>query len=128
MSLIRAANAVQAELEQALGGHSLSIAKLNVLNRLAEAGEPLSLSELATRLRCVRSNVTQLIDRLESEGLVRREGDPRDRRSIRALLTGAGRARQRVGAQELERVESKAAELLAERDRVALSRALEALQ
>ena len=128
LSLIWAAHSVQEELEQALQRHSLSIAKLNVLSRLAEAGEPLSLSELASRLNCVRSNVTQLVDRLEAEGLVRREADPSDRRSIRAVLTPAGRARQRVGVQELEGAESRVAGLLARCDREALGRALEALR
>ena len=128
ISLIWAAHSVQESLEQALQRHSLSIAKLNVLSRLAESGEPLSLSELASRLNCVRSNVTQLVDRLEAEGMVRREADPLDRRSIRAVLTASGRARQRVGAQELESAESRVATLLAQHDRAALQRALEALR
>lgn len=128
ISLIWAAHSVQEDLEEALERHSLSIAKLNVLSRLAESGEPLSLSELAARLNCVRSNVTQLVDRLEAEGLVRREADPSDRRSIRAVITAAGRARQRVGALELESAESKVANLLSQHDRAALQRALEALR
>ena len=128
ISLIWAAHSVQESLEQALQRHSLSIAKLNVLSRLAESGEPLSLSELASRLNCVRSNVTQLVDRLEAEGMVRREADPLDRRSIRAVLTASGRARQRVGAQELESAESRVGGLLAQHDRAALQRALEALR
>jgi DNA-binding MarR family transcriptional regulator len=44
-------------------------------------------------MACVRSNMTQLIDRLEADKLVRRVADPGDRRSIRAELTQEGRGR-----------------------------------
>jgi len=58
---------------------------------LAEAEEPLLLSELAEHEGCVRSNITQLVDRLEKDGLVRRRADLGDGRSVRAVLTPAGR-------------------------------------
>ena len=67
-ALLKAAAAIEARLEDALGSAGLSLPKLGVLSQLAEAGEPLPLSELAGRLSCVRSNMTQLMDRLEAEG------------------------------------------------------------
>jgi DNA-binding MarR family transcriptional regulator len=69
----------------------LSLAKLAALHQLTRAGESLPLGQLAERLACVKSNVTQLIDRLEADGLVSRAGDPNDRRSRLAVLTVAGR-------------------------------------
>ena len=39
----------------------------------------------------MKSNVTQLVDRLEADGLVSRAADPNDRRSRLAVLTSAGR-------------------------------------
>jgi DNA-binding MarR family transcriptional regulator len=39
----------------------------------------------------VKSNVTQLVDRLEADGFVAREPDPHDRRTRLAVLTAAGR-------------------------------------
>jgi len=42
-------------------------------------------------LACVKSNVTQLVDRLEADGLVERAPDPNDRRSRLAMLTERGR-------------------------------------
>jgi DNA-binding MarR family transcriptional regulator len=45
----------------------------------------------------VRSNITQLVDRLAAEKLVVRSDDPHDRRSVRAELTAEGRARQAAG-------------------------------
>ena len=89
-SLLGAAQVVEARLEAALGGVGLSLAKAGVLRYLAEAREPLPLSELAKHQKCVRSNITQLVDRLERDGLVRRRADPADRRSVRAALTPRG--------------------------------------
>ncbi len=104
-SLIGAARAVEDQIEGALSDHGLSMAKLGVLTKLVEAGEPLTLGEIAARLSCVRSNVTQLIDRLEADSLVRRIDDPNDRRSIRAELTQEGRTRQAAGAEALMAVQ-----------------------
>src|SRR5947209_20072781 len=39
---------------------------------------PLSMRELAERMRCHPSNITGLVDRLEARGLVARIPDPRD--------------------------------------------------
>ncbi len=127
-SLLQAAHAVENRLEAALEKVHLSGAKFGALTCLVEAGEPLSLSELAARLVCVRSNITQLVDRLEADGLVRRVEDPEDRRSVRAALTPLGRERQALGARQIERVQAKLAKTLSGLDRDALERALEEFQ
>jgi DNA-binding MarR family transcriptional regulator len=101
LGLIGAAHAVEARLESALEPLGLSLAKFGVLSRLVEAGEPLPLGTLAERLACVRSNITQLVDRLEAEKLVARLPDPEDRRSIRAHVTSEGRARHEAGLHAL---------------------------
>lgn len=90
--VLGAAHMLEARLEAALGQVQLSMAKVGVLDTLTQAPEPLTLGELADRISCVRSNVTQLVDRLEADGLVRRINDPSDRRIRRAALTPAGRA------------------------------------
>src|SRR5438046_8469625 len=83
-SLLEAAGVVEARLEAAVG--PLSLAKLGVLRPLVEAKQPLPLSELAEREHCVRSNITQLVDRLEKAGLVRRRAAPSARRGGLAAL------------------------------------------
>ena len=85
------AHELETRLEHALAEEGLSGAKASTLNFLAEAKDPLSLSELAHENSCVRSNITQLVDRLETDGLVRRVNDPDDRRIRRAALTTDGR-------------------------------------
>src|SRR5207245_10438084 len=87
-----AAGVVEARMESRLAEVGLSIAKLAALRQLRLAGDSLPLGQLADRLACVKSNVTQLVDRLEGDGLVSRAGDPSDRRSRLAVLTDAGRA------------------------------------
>lgn len=96
-ALTRADHLFTSRLEAALEGDGLSIAKFGVLKELGSANEPLPLGQLAERLACVKSNVTQLVDRLEAEGLVRRVADLEDRRSTRAELTEEGRRRFEVG-------------------------------
>jgi DNA-binding MarR family transcriptional regulator len=103
--LLCALRSVEGRLEAALEPLGLSLAKFGVLSKLVAAGEPLPLSTLAERSSCVRSNITQLVDRLEAEKLVVRAPDPRDRRSIRAELTEAGRARQAEAARVVTEAE-----------------------
>ena len=90
--LLDAARAVESRAENALGEMGLSLAKLGALRHLILASEPLTLSQLAERHCCGKSNVTQLVDRLESDGFVARESDPEDRRTVRATVTSSGRA------------------------------------
>ena len=91
LALLHTAYDAQATVEAKLGAAGLSLAKLSALKSLADAGESLPLSQLAERLSCVKSNITQLVDRLEADGFVKRDADPRDRRTRLAVLTGAGR-------------------------------------
>jgi len=90
-TLVSVAESVTAQFERVLEPMGMSMAKLKVLRHLDAAGEPLPLGQLADRSACVRSNVTQLIDRMEGYGLVRRVADPDDRRCTRAALTEQGR-------------------------------------
>lgn len=90
--LLDAARAVEARAESALAEVGLSLAKLGALRHLILAVEPLTLTQLAERHCCGKSNVTNLIDRLEADGFVARESDPDDRRTVRATVTVAGRA------------------------------------
>src|SRR5437867_5698742 len=67
----------------------LSPIQCHVLH-LIEPGRPLPMSRLADTLSCDASNVTGLIDRLESRGLVERRSSPGDRRVKVLHLTPTG--------------------------------------
>ena len=126
-SLINAGRGVEQRLEEALARVGLSLAKFGALTHLVEAGEPLNLSECAKKMACVRSNITQLMDRLEADGLVRRVEDPQDRRAVRAAVTRPGAERQAAGAKEVARVQAELARTLNGMDHGALQRALSAI-
>jgi DNA-binding MarR family transcriptional regulator len=96
---------IEDRFDSALEPIGLSLAKFGALANLVEAGEALPLRTLAERCACVRSNMTQLIDRLEAEKLVVRADDPHDRRSVRAALTSEGRARHAEGLKVIRGVE-----------------------
>ena len=126
-SVLRVAETIQDRLELALTPTGLSLAKLGALRHLAEAGQPLPLGQLAERIACVKSNVTQLIDRLESDDLVRRVPDPSDRRSVRAEITPQGRERYQAGMDALNAAESDLVAELEMADRDQLQRLLSRL-
>lgn len=127
-SIVNAGRAIEQRLEDALARVGLSLAKFGALTHLVEAGEPLNLSECAKKMTCVRSNITQLMDRLEVDGLVRRVDDPQDRRAVRAAVTRLGAERQAAGAKEVARVQAELARTLNGMDHGALQRALSAIE
>jgi DNA-binding MarR family transcriptional regulator len=79
---------LEAELAHAA---DLPIASYDVLVQLAEAFDHrLRMTDLADRVLLSRSGLTRMIDRLERDGLVRREPVPDDARGMYAVLTRAG--------------------------------------
>ncbi|KUJ66341.1 MarR family transcriptional regulator [Streptomyces albus subsp. albus] len=74
--------------EEAAAGHALTGAQARVLGLLAR--EPIPMRRVAELLRCEPSNVTGIVDRLESRGLVERRADPADRRVKLAATTARG--------------------------------------
>jgi DNA-binding MarR family transcriptional regulator len=85
----------------------LSPAQCHVL-RLIEPGRPMPMGKLAETLACDASNVTGLVDRLESRGLVRRCPSAGDRRVKVLDLTPAG---SRLRAHLLDRMTTPPARL-----------------
>jgi DNA-binding MarR family transcriptional regulator len=126
--MLGAAHQMEAHLESALGRIGLSLAKFRTLSHLAELKEPVPLSALADRCSCVRSNMTQLVDRLEADRLVERVSDPTDRRSVRAALTEEGWRRHAEGVRILEETETQLFGHLKDMDKAALARLVQLLK
>jgi MarR family transcriptional regulator, transcriptional regulator for hemolysin len=101
---LEAAGIYQQRIEDRLKEIGLSRTLYVTLEQLARAGAPLTQRELAAGEQCAASNITQKIDRLEKEGLVRRLADPTDRRSILAELTSLGAERAADGSRIIESV------------------------
>jgi len=120
--LLHVARTLEDRIEASLGDVGLSLTKLSVLSALVKSGEPLTLGELATAVACVRSNMTQVVDRLEGDGLVKRVADPSDRRVVRAALTPLGAERQKAGEDRLARVQAEFGASISQTDREAIDR------
>ena len=86
-----------AELTRALDAqlareHKLPLSSYEVLLFLADApGGRMRMSELAESVLLSRSGLTRLVDRLEREGLLKRERCESDARGLFAEITPAGR-------------------------------------
>ncbi|GAA4595287.1 DNA-binding MarR family transcriptional regulator [Actinoplanes octamycinicus] len=83
-------NRLAAQFEE----HRLSTVEFEVLMRLARSpGHRLRMTDLAGQTTLSTSGVTRVVDRMERDGLVRREACPSDRRSSYAVITEAGQDR-----------------------------------
>jgi len=88
-------NVVDGELRQ----YGLTLATWRALFHLGESGRPVRPKDLADLLEMERPSLTQLLDRLEHQGLIRRTEDPADLRCKTVTLTEQGRAVHRQTVQ-----------------------------
>jgi MarR family transcriptional regulator, lower aerobic nicotinate degradation pathway regulator len=89
--LVQVAFAVTAVLSRVAAEQDLSLTALRVLGILRDR-EP-TMAELATYLGLERSTVSGLIDRAVQRGLVQKNTDPADGRSVRVSLTAEASSR-----------------------------------
>jgi DNA-binding MarR family transcriptional regulator len=78
-------------LEEVSASFSMTPQQVVALKVLGENGK-IAMSELALHLGCDASNVTSIVDKLETRGLVERRSTERDRRVKVLLLTAEGQA------------------------------------
>ena len=125
LAIARADDLIGRELTEALGAVGLTPPKFNVLMELAAEPEGrLQLYEVARRLIRSAPNVTTLIDRLEADGLVRRERDGADRRVVYAEITERGWKALARGAPAVFEVERRLVGRMSAADRKTLTRLL----
>ncbi len=77
-----------------IGSYELTPAQYSVL-RLLWRRDGRQFNELASACCCSPPTITGVVDTLEKKGLVAREANPRDRRSLLVRLTVEGRAMER---------------------------------
>jgi DNA-binding MarR family transcriptional regulator len=103
-SIMRAQQILIHQLDALLRPFGVTFSRYEALVLLAFSREgSLPLSVLGERLQVHATSVTNVVDRLEAAGLVRREPNPRDGRGTLAVLTADGRrvadeATQRLNA------------------------------
>jgi DNA-binding MarR family transcriptional regulator len=105
-------------LDETLEEQGLSTADWKVLCALRWQGKPYrrSAGELAKRSDLSSGAMTNRLDQLEAEGLVRRLRDPADRRGVLVELTEKGRKRHQEAIGVQGKKEALLAEALGERD------------
>jgi MarR family transcriptional regulator for hemolysin len=100
----------------------LTTATCRPLFYLGELGEGVRPMDLAEALDMERPSLGQLIDRLEKQGLIRRQDDPHDRRGKTLHLTKAGRMIYERTAEVADHMRSRLLEGVAEKDLAACMR------
>ena len=70
----------------------LSFPQFLLLSFLAQEEEPLTMTEVARRMKHTTAAATGLVDRLEKLGHITRKQGPKDRRKVMVVITGAGHA------------------------------------
>ena len=91
-SIMRAQQIVLARVDGALRPLNLTFARYEALVLLSFSRQgALPMGKMGERLMVHPTSVTNAIDRLESDGLVRRIAHPQDRRTVLAEITESGR-------------------------------------
>lgn len=91
-NLLKTGSWIEENVKNALRPLNLTHAQLNVLYILSENDpEPVSASELKSKILVSNPDVTRLLDRLVKKGYVVRETCPENRRKLDISLTDPGR-------------------------------------
>lgn len=102
--------------DDALRPLGFSIGQLSVLRTLKD-GEPVSLIELARNAGVEPPSMTQVVARMERDGIVRRVPNPNDGRSALVSLTDSAAKRLPAARKALMEVEKNAIASLSPKDR-----------
>jgi DNA-binding MarR family transcriptional regulator len=101
-TVVRVNQILMARIDAVLRPHELTFARFELLGLLAftrTGGLP--MGKLTDRLQVHPASVTNAVDRLESDGLVKREPNPRDSRSTIAKILPQGRRRLEPATEDL---------------------------
>jgi len=90
--LMKAHNLLLREARRSVG-RDMTLPQFDVMAHLARRPEGMTAGELSRLLLVSAGNLTGIVDRLEREGLAKREAHESDRRATRIRLTPWGRRR-----------------------------------
>ncbi len=126
LALLRTASVLQRFYARLIEPHGLTSQQYNVLRILRGAGSR-GLATLAIRDRMVEQapGITRLIDKLESEGFVRRQRGTPDRRQVFCTITSAGLALLRRLDPVVDRADDEALGMLSVMEQRTLIRLLD---
>ena len=90
IKLMRASDSINGHLSRHIEAEGLTMGQFGVLEALLHLG-PMKQCDLGAKLLRSGSNVTVVLDHLQSRGLIRRTRRQDDRRAVEVSLTAEGR-------------------------------------
>jgi len=127
-SVTRLARRLRAGSARRLAPFGLTDAEARAFRMVGRAPAPLRMSEIARWIQIVPRSATTIIEGLETKGLVAREIDPADRRSILVRVTDAGARLHREIGHARDRTAVELFSRLAPPDQAALAALLVAAE
>ncbi|HMO44433.1 MAG TPA: MarR family transcriptional regulator [Rubrivivax sp.] len=92
LRLLACSTDIETEIRKRLRAQfGITLARFDYLAQLHRHPDGLRMSALSRYLMVTGGNVTGLTDELEKDGMVQRDAEPGDRRSVRVVLTPKGR-------------------------------------
>ncbi|MDQ2791717.1 MAG: MarR family transcriptional regulator [Pseudonocardiales bacterium] len=96
-NIMRVQQILQSSVDAALRPHGLTFARYEALVLLVFSRQgSLPMNVMGQRLQLHPTSVTNIVDRLQADHLVERNGHPTDRRTTVVTITEAGRQRQKA--------------------------------
>lgn len=92
LQLMKCAKSIEADVGGRLRrSYGQSMSRFDVLSQLERLDDEwVAIGELARLVMAASGNITALLDRMESEGLIERRASPSDRRSFQVRMTDTG--------------------------------------
>ena len=105
-NIMRVQQILQAGVDEALKPHGLTFARFEalVLLSFSQRGS-LPMRMMGERLQLHPTSITNIVDRLEADGLAKRLPQPSDRRTTLVQLTDAGRERLAAATEAVTSIE-----------------------
>ncbi|RSM67509.1 MarR family transcriptional regulator [Kibdelosporangium aridum] len=105
-SVMRVQQIIQSAVDGALRPHGLTFARYEALVLLSFSKRgSLPMRVMGERLQLHPTSVTNIVDRLEADGLVKRTPHPTDRRTTLTEITEAGRERREAATKAVTEID-----------------------
>ncbi len=114
-----AVRALRAHMDRLLSEHGLRLGQFQLLRVLWDR-DGLTPRELAEKVGVEMPTVTRTVQRMMRDGLVRREANPRDARSVHIFVTAKGEGLKTIASRVMERGTETALRGFSEQERAAL--------
>jgi DNA-binding MarR family transcriptional regulator len=101
IALRRIMRATDLQSQQLSRQSGLTVPQLLVMQAIAKEGSP-STSTLARHIVVSHATVTRIIDRLERDGIVKREKSSKDKRVVNVSLTDSGKSKLDAAPEPLQ--------------------------